>query len=272
MLTILTPTYNRRPTLPRLYESLCAQRRLDFEWLVVDDGSTDDTAAWLQSCRAHTPPFTVRTLVQANGGKHAALNAGVREARGDWIFIVDSDDHLTPDAVECVLDAVAGVSDAPQPVAGVCFRKADPDGRLIGLPYARGTAPFVGTPTQAGRMVRGDLAYVFRRDLMAELPFPIIPGEKFVPELYIWNRIGDRGPIRFYLDRAIYRCEYLDDGYTRNFRAHLRRNPGGFLLFYAAQIGREPYWMDKLKAAVRSVQCLVYCAAKAMAERKGLSA
>ncbi len=82
MLTILTPTYNRRPTLPRLYESLCAQTRLDFEWLVIDDGSTDDTAAWLQSCQARTSAFAVRSLSQANGGKHVALNTGVRAARG----------------------------------------------------------------------------------------------------------------------------------------------------------------------------------------------
>lgn len=268
MLTILTPTYNRCRTLPRLYESLCGQSRPDFEWLVVDDGSTDDTALWLQSCQAKSSPFSMRSLSQANGGKHVALNTGVRAARGDWIFIVDSDDYLTPDAVERVLGALDQASGAPHAVSGVCFRRADPGGRLLGQPCDRGPGPFVGVPTQVGRMVRGDLAYVFRRQLMIELPFPVIPGEKFVPELYIWNRIGDRGPMWFYLGRAIYVCEYLDDGYTRNFHAHLRRNPGGFLLFYAAQIGREPRWVDKLKAGVRSVQCLAYCAAKAADERR----
>lgn len=268
MLTILTPTYNRVRTLPALYESLRAQTCLEFEWLVVDDGSTDDTAAWLRSCQAENSPFAIRSLSQTNGGKHVALNTGVRAARGDWIFIVDSDDCLTPDAVECMMDAVAQASEAPQCVAGVCFRKADQDGRLQGLPCEDAPSPFVGTPSQVGRMVRGDLAYAFRRDVMAELPFPVIPGERFVPELYIWNKIGDRGAIRFYLDRAIYVCEYLDDGYTRNFHAHLRRNPGGFLLFYSAQIGREPRWLDKLKAGIRSVQCLVYCAAKAADERR----
>ncbi len=268
MLTILTPMYNRRPTLPRLYESLCAQTRLDFEWLVIDDGSTDDTAAWLQSCQARTSAFAVRSLSQANGGKHVALNTGVRAARGDWIFIVDSDDCLTPDAVECLMGAVAQASQAPRLVPGVCFRRADPQGRLMGLPCEDVPSPFVGTPSQVGRMVRGDLAYAFRRDVMADLPFPVIPGERFVPELYIWNQIGDRGAVWFYLRQAIYVCEYLDDGYTRNFQAHLRRNPGGFLLFYAAQIGREPRWLDKLKAGIRSVQCLVYCAVKAAADRR----
>jgi len=265
MLTILTPTYERRHTLPRLYESLCAQGRRDFEWLLVDDGSTDGTEAWVEALGTQAG-FPIRILRQENGGKHVALNTGVQAAQGEWVFIVDSDDWLTPDAIERVADALADAGRAPQCVAGVCFRRAGPDGRLLGEPCA-GPVPFIGTPSQVGRMVRGDLAYVFRRDIMASLPFPVIPGEKFVPELYIWNRIGDRGQIRFYLDRAIYVCEYLDDGYTRNFRAHLRRSPGGFLLFYAAQIGREPHWAGKIKAAIRSLQCLAYCAAKAAADR-----
>src|SRR5690606_21204518 len=183
-------------------------------------------------------------LSQANGGKHVALNTGVRAARGDWVFIVDSDDCLTADAVECMMDAVVQAAKAPQFVVGVCFRRADPGGRLLGLPCEDLPSPFEGSPSQVGRMVQGDLAYAFRREVMAELPFPVIPGERFVPELYIWNKIGDRGQIWFYLSRAIYLCEYLDDGYTRNFNTHLQRNPGGFPLFYAAQIGRESRWMD----------------------------
>jgi len=267
MLTILTPTFDRRHTLPRLYDSLCAQARHDFEWLVVDDGSTDDTAQWVRACRPRTG-FQVCVVQQENSGKHVALNTGVQAARGAWVFIVDSDDWLTPDAVECVAAALAQAADRPQQVAGVCFRKAGPDGGLRGRPYA-GPVPFIGTPSQVGRMVQGDLAYVFRRDLMAALPFPVIPGEKFVPELYIWNRIADRGGIQFHLDRAVYHCEYLADGYTRNFRAQLRRSPGGFLLFYAEQIGREPHWTGRIKAAVRSLQCLAYCVAKARADRRG---
>jgi len=72
MLTILTPTFDRRHTLPRLYDSLCAQARHDFEWLVVDDGSTDDTAQWVRACRPRTG-FQVRVLRQDNSGKHVAL-------------------------------------------------------------------------------------------------------------------------------------------------------------------------------------------------------
>ncbi|MBV6274136.1 glycosyltransferase family 2 protein [Alcaligenaceae bacterium CGII-47] len=262
MLSILTPTYNRAHTLPRLYKSLQAQSNQNFEWLIVDDGSTDDTAAWIDTC-CQRAKFSVRMIRQDNGGKHVALNTGVASAQGEWIFIVDSDDLLTADAVEAVADAVDIGASSQDPVVGVCFRKADLAGRLLGSECAQAAVPLISTPTRVGRMVEGDLAYVFRRDIMAQLPFPVFPGEKFVPELYIWNKIGDQGQVWFYLDRVIYLCEYLDDGYTRNFTEHLRRNPRGFLLFYAAQIIREPQLLGKVKALVRSAQCLVYWVHKA---------
>lgn len=256
MLTILTPTYNRRHTLPRLYESLLCQSGRDFEWLVVDDGSTDETAAWVETHCTQTD-FPVRLVRQSNGGKHVALNTGVAHARGNWIFVVDSDDALTPDAVAVVAAAMASAGGEPD-IVGVCFRKADMGGHVLGRPCDDAPVRLVGTPTAIGRMVQGELAYVFRRDIMAATPFPVIEGEKFVPDLYAWNLIGDQGDIWFYLGRAVYRCEYLEDGYTRNFTAHLRRNPRGFFMFYAAQIAREPQVVDKLKAVVRSIQCLAY--------------
>ncbi|NYT84345.1 glycosyltransferase family A protein [Pollutimonas harenae] len=260
MLTILTPTYNRIDTLPRLYQSLLAQRNRNFEWLIVDDGSTDDTASWVAALE-HEADFPIRLIRQDNGGKHVALNTGVVAAHGDWVFIVDSDDLLTNDATQVVADALGNIA-GQQSVVGLCFRRGDLNGRLLGRECHDMPMPFASTPTRVGRMVQGDLAYIFHRDTMALLPFPVISGEKFVPELYIWNKISDQGQIWFYLDRIVYWCEYLDDGYTRNFAQHLKRHPRGFLLFYWAQIAREPHWLGKIKAMVRSTQCLIYCLCK----------
>jgi glycosyltransferase involved in cell wall biosynthesis len=267
MLTVLTPSYNRRHTLPRLHASLQAQPGGGFEWLVVDDGSTDGTAEWVRSLPVGD--FSIRLIEQANGGKHVALNTGVAAARGDWVFIVDSDDVLTEDAVEVVATAVEAAGRTGRDVAGLCFRKADLDGRLLGREWRAEVVPLVGTPTRVGRLVDGDLAYAWRRDIMVQLPFPVIRGEKFVPELYIWNKLADRGEVWFYLDRVVTLCEYLDDGYTRNFGEHLRRNPRGFLLFYAAQIAREPRWVGKVKALVRSAQCMLYCVRRAYRRERG---
>ena len=96
MITILTPTFNRAHLLPRLFESLTHQTDFDFEWLVIDDGSTDGTSDLFAGNTFLSAPFPIRYYRQENGGKHCALNAGVKQAKGDFIFIADSDDWLLP--------------------------------------------------------------------------------------------------------------------------------------------------------------------------------
>lgn len=255
MITILTPTYNRETTLPRLYESLCAQTHKDFEWVIVDDGSQDETQRLLLEY-SNIAPFKVHVCYQANGGKHVALNLGVRKADTPWIFIVDSDDSLVPNAVECVSDAISTFREAN--VVGFCYRKAYFDMRTVGRNIEDSNFPLVMSPTEAGHYFKGDLAYVFKTEVMLRHPFPVVPEERFVPELYIWNKIGDEGEIYFFGNTTLYLCDYLEDGYSKNFSSNLRRNPKGFLTFYWAQIFRENDFRYKLKFLIRSIQCYFY--------------
>lgn len=99
MITVFTPSYNRAYCLPRLYISLKTQTYIDFEWLIIDDGSFDDTEQlvreWLQ-----TPMSFIRYYKQENGGKHRAINRAVALAKGDLFFIVDSDDYLPSDSLK----------------------------------------------------------------------------------------------------------------------------------------------------------------------------
>ena len=93
--TVFTPTCNRCATLPRVYASLAAQTFRDFEWLIVDDGSTDCTAALVDKWTAQAD-FPIRYLRQENRGKHIASNRAVREARGELFLVLDSDDACVP--------------------------------------------------------------------------------------------------------------------------------------------------------------------------------
>jgi len=113
-------------------------------------------------------------------------------------------------------------------------------------------------------LLKGDLAYVFKKDAMLENPFPVIPGEKFIPELYVWNRIGDCGDIYFFIHKYIYLSEYLSDGLSFNFLANLKKNPRGFLLFYRTQISREDNIMNKMKCIARVAHCYLYILLKAI--------
>ena len=255
MITIMTPTYNRAYVLSRLHKSLCQQKRRDFEWLVIEDGSTDGTAELIYDCRDKSD-FEITYVYKENGGKHRAINEGVVHATGDWIIIVDSDDLLTGDAVAKLYDVMNHIGSE---FVGMCFRKATLSGHMIGISGTVWSKSMVMQPIMAGHVLKGDLAYVFRTNVMRECPFPEFPGEKFVPELYIWNKIADIGKIVFYVDQVIYLCEYLPDGYTSNFKKNLRSNPCGFGLFYRDQVIRDTRLFGKVKACVRSLQCILYC-------------
>ncbi len=100
-LTILTPTYNRKAEIKKLWESLCAQTIKDFEWLVVDDGSTDDTKEFIEQLPSQSD-FSIRYIYKRNGGKHTALNVGIASIESEQTFILDSEDNITQDAVSSI--------------------------------------------------------------------------------------------------------------------------------------------------------------------------
>lgn len=255
MITILTATYNRDKTLPRLLKSLLEQSCKDFEWVLIDDGSSDETQSFIDDLKNKNLGFGLTAVRQVNAGKHVAINSGVAAAKSDWIFIVDSDDALVPDAVEAVSASITAATDT---TVGLCYRKAYFSGKLLGNEMQTSEQSFISTPTEAGKLFNGDLAYIFRADTIARFPFPVFKREKFVPELYIWNKIGDVGDIVFFTQKIIYLCEYLEDGYSRNFSRHLRANPKGFFVYYWSQFLREKSLFYKLKNLIRSAQCVVY--------------
>ncbi|OLU34312.1 hypothetical protein BVH03_02555 [Pseudomonas sp. PA15(2017)] len=255
MITVLTATYNRAHTLTRLYESLSTQADTDFIWLIVDDGSSDETAQLIESFIASSA-INIVYLRKANGGKHSALNTGVESLSDGWVLIVDSDDALAPHAIANIRSAICEQSS--RNYAGLCFRKAFFDGKVVGRDDALSRVRKEMLPAKAGEIFRGDLAYMFRVKVIKKYLFPIIPGENFVPELYIWNKVAEDGGVFYYGDLAIYCCEYLEGGYSAGFESNLRRNPLGFLIFYVSQIRREPTWLRKLKCIIRVGQCLVF--------------
>ncbi|MHA7856177.1 glycosyltransferase family 2 protein [Marinobacter shengliensis] len=251
MITVLTPTFNRAHTLPKLFDSLMKQSVSGFEWLVIDDGSSDGTSELVDGFR-EAAPFPVRCLVKKNGGKHTALNEGVKAAADDWVFIVDSDDMLVEEAIQKVETALSEFG--CDSLVGLGFRTMFPSGKVNGVVWGS-VSNLRTTPSEAPHIFRGDLAYIFRRSKMAAHPFPVIPGERFVPELFIWNKISDEGEIIYFPNTPIYICEYLEDGYSQNFKRNLRKNPRGFGIHYRAQIGREKQLVMKAKCLIRYLQC-----------------
>jgi glycosyltransferase involved in cell wall biosynthesis len=210
--SVLTPTYQRAATLPRLYESLVAQTTRDFEWVVVDDGSTDGSEDLMRSWQA-VAEFPIDYSRQPNRGKHAAVNAAVLRARGELCAVMDSDDWYAPEALERMLaqwDAIpAGRRGEFASVEGLC---ADPAGEVIGDRYPADVFDSNAFEIWALHGVTGDKVGMYRRDLLAAHPFPEDLGWHVRPAV-VWNRIAARYSSRFVNEVWGYK-EYLSEGLT----------------------------------------------------------
>lgn len=227
--TVFTPTYNRAYILGDLYHSLQRQTCMDFEWLIVDDGSADDTKALVASWQGEENPFPIRYVYQENGGKCRAINRGLKEADGRLFFTVDSDDYLTDDAIEKV---IRWDGELPK------------DGHFCGYVGNRGTTStqtpnrlfpggyLDGTALDRYDQVDGERAFVFYTEIHRKYLYPEFPGEKFLTEAVTWDLMAHDGyKMRFYND-IIWIWEYKDDGLTRAGYQVFLENPQGTGLFF----------------------------------------
>ncbi len=253
MITIFTPAYNRKNTLPRLYESLKRQSDKDFEWLIVDDGSKDGTDKLIKNYKKENI-LNIRYFYQENGGKQRAVNNGVKMAEGNYFFIVDSDDYLSDDAVSIIKKYSASL---PENFGGMVFRKIpiSQEGKIVFTEKYIDSNPI---DIVFKYNILGDKGEIFKTDILRKFPFPEISGEKFVPEGYIWNKIGKCYNLR-YIDFGIYYFEYLEDGYTKNFKRDLKRNPQGFCLYYKDMLSYNIPISAKFKFLLRYIQTKIYC-------------
>ena len=249
LITVFTPTYNRAHLLPRLYESLCKQTFRDFEWVIVDDGSGDDTTSVVDQLSIVNYQFSIRYIYQKNGGKHRAINRGVKEARGELFFIADSDDLLPPDALETVAkvyDDIKGDSS----FAGVCGLDASLDGKVIGSGLPEEVIDDTSIAIRFKLGVTGDMKEVFRTDVLKEFPFPEIEGERFCPEMLVWNRIATKYKLRF-INQVIYWAEYQEDGISSGIVRARMNSPIASMMTYAEMIQYQDVPLKtKIKSAI----------------------
>ena len=250
MITVFTPTYNRKYIIPKLYDSLCKQTKKDFEWLVVDDGSTDGTNEWLEEICKKDNGFPITYIYQENGGKHRAINRGVKEAKGELFFIVDSDDSLVPTAIEKMLswaDEVRGLEKCAG-VSGMCGTNAyNPIGE-----YFDEHADYIDATNLEREKYNllGDKTEAYYTELLAKYPFPEFEGENFITEAVVWNKIAKDGYfLRWYPD-IIYIADYLEDGLTKSGKEKYKKNPQGVLYWSRLEIEVYPKSFQKKTLAI----------------------
>lgn len=228
LITVFTPTYNRAGLLGRLYESLTQQSFTDFEWIIVDDGSADNTRDLVRQFAA--TGFPMRYYYQENAGKHFAINRGVKEASGALFFILDSDDMIPEDALAIVAQKYETSKDKSR-IGGVAGRKAYFDGNLIGSAIGVNEEIMDVFDFRYKRKITGDMCEVFKTAVLKEFPFPEIKGEKFCPEALVWNRIGTKYPLLWF-NAPIYLAEYQPEGLTARIFEVRKKSPVATTICY----------------------------------------
>lgn len=224
-ITILTPTFNRGGRLQSLWDSLQKQTVKDFEWLVVDDGSTDGTKDLITQLQEKSD-FPIRYIYKSNGGKHTALNVGIQTICSELIFIVDSDDCVTDDAVESILK-IHKKYRSQNNICGYAFLRAFPDGKVNGKKFDvdEKIGSYIDVRVN-GDDTGADKAEVFKTHCLKEFPFPEYPNEKFLGEDLVWVRMARKYEM-VHINKAIYVGNYLEDGLTNNRRKHNIASPIG---------------------------------------------
>jgi len=225
LLTVLTPSYNRGEDLQNLFQSLCNQTDKRFTWLVVDDGSTDNTRAIVRKM-VETADFPVRYLYKENGGKHTALNLGLKQISTELTFIADSDDALLPHAVETIY-AYHRKYEKDADLCGYAFLRRFTNGQISGKLFSPDElkASYIETRINSEDTM-ADKAEVFRTACLKEFPFPEYPNERFLGEDIVWVRMARKYSM-IHINEAIYEFEYLEGGLTRNRRKHNIASPLG---------------------------------------------
>lgn len=229
-ITILTPTYNRAGTLPKLFESLQGQTSKDFEWIVIDDGSKDNTTELVKEFVENAEGFLVTYLKQDNSGKHVALNNGISKAQGELIFIVDSDDWLSDNAVETILEYREKYSSQKQEkkLCGFSFLRAYSDGTVNTGEFPVNGVIDTYRQQRINNNLLGDKAEVYYADVLKQYPFEVFEGEKFMPEDAVWLKMS--GPYNMvHANRIIYYCDYLEGGLTKSGRKMKIHSPYGMM-------------------------------------------
>ena len=196
MFTVFTPTFNRAHTLHRVFDSLVAQTHRDFEWIVVDDGSSDGTQQLIQQWKA-IADFPILYTLQPNSGKHIAFNKGVALAQGDLFLPIDSDDAFLPDALEKMLYWWQQIP-APDRAqfTGVVTLCQYENGDICGDLFAKHPLDTNALDLSHKYKKRGECWGFHRTEVLKQYPFPADKAVRFVPENIVWDAIANRYKIR----------------------------------------------------------------------------
>lgn len=248
-LTIFTPTFNRARTLLRTYQSLCAQTCKDFEWLIIDDGSTDNTAEIINQW-INVADFKIRYIYQENQGMHGAHNTAYLNITTELNTCIDSDDYMPIDAVENIVSFWN--KNRNNIYAGFIGLDQREDGSIIGTQFPNNMheTTLIGFYTNGGK---GDKKLVYRTDVIKKYPeYPLFEGERYVGLAYKYMLI-DQDYRMLTLNKPLVIVEYQEDGSSNTMWKQYWNNPRGFAFFRKTEMVVAPTFKRKFISCVHYV-------------------
>lgn len=203
LITVFTPAYNRANTIYRVFEGLKKQTFKNFEWIIIDDGSSDNTKEVVDKILEEKAFFPITYKYQKNQGKHIAINRAVEISKGDFFIILDSDDSCTDDALEVFISEWNKIPDEiKEDFYGISCRCCDLDGNIVGTVMNESFIDCNDLDFKLKYKIKGELWGMTRTDIMKKYPFPEKKGLHFYPENIYWNTIGRMYKAR-YINKAL---------------------------------------------------------------------
>lgn len=236
-LSIMTPTYNRAHTLPKLYDSLCSQSNLDFNWIIVDDGSSDNTKELVNKWMKEEK-INIEYYYQKNQGMNVAINKGIEVSETDLFVWIGSDDYLPDDMVRDISDLWNSKKNITQNIGGIIGLDSKFNGEIIGssLPNEKTYVNYHDLIKEYN--MTGDKTYIYRLDILKENPFPIFRDEKEMVTAYMHSKIGEKYNL-LVINKSLCNVYYSEDGISNNYWMTIKNNSKGHSYYHNYRMGKE---------------------------------
>ncbi len=258
--TVFTPTYNRAHTLHRVYESLRAQTFRNFEWLVVDDGSTDHTRKVIRAWQT-SASFPIRYVHQPNGGKHRAHNTALPLAEGELFLPLDSDDRCTDNALARLIEHWRAIPEAEREAfSGIVVLCSDRAGRIVGRQFPAHVVDCQSFDTIRELLGRHERWGFHRTSVLRKYPFPEFENENYLTEGVVWGRIYAAYRMRF-LNEALRKYQRPPDGIDGRSVSLRIANPTGAISYYRQEMELHGRLRPQLRAAINMIRFSLHAGA-----------
>ena len=236
LLTIFTPAYNRGYTIHKTYESLKRQTNKNFKWLIVDDGSTDNTKELIEKWLQEKNDFEIVYIYQENQGMHGAHNTAYENIDTELNVCIDSDDYMPDDAVEKITNFWN--ENKSDKLAGIVALDAYESGQVIGEKFPDTLKETTLFDINEKYKIPGDKKLIYRTELAKKYPYPLFKGEKYVGLAYKYYKL-DQDYSLAVMNEVVCIVEYMEDGSSRNMFSQYVKNPKGFA-FYRIENMKNP--------------------------------